>query len=182
MPDFVGGKGSVAGGGAPLVGAVSVFTDGETISGNGTKADPLTATVGFQNSSVTFDGGALIVPGMPLVTNTFGGAHVAPALADGSQGANATPIGIAVSSTNDSPSQPVTWQYAGTVVLTEAEWDAVAGGSGGLVTGKIYYVSESTAGGIQDSASSTGGHFIIQLGFAISPTELQLSIQYPQAA
>jgi hypothetical protein len=118
-----------------------------------------------------------VLPGAPLVLLAFTGIHAALAFADGSQ-PNGTPLGLALEGATGG--EGVTYQYNGIVELSAAEWEAVGASSTGLVPGDTYYVSETVAGQIQNAISSTGGHFIVQLGFAISPTELQLSIQYPQ--
>jgi hypothetical protein len=92
-------------------------------------------------------------------------------------------IGIALTTNVPNFTIPdVTYQYNGIVELTAAEWNAVGAGSTGLKPGVPYYVSDVTPGNITDVAPSTGGHFITQLGWAVSPTQLQLGIQYPQPA
>jgi len=176
MPDFVGGKGSVAGGGAPLVGAVSVFTDGETISGNGTKADPLTSLGAVQVTAPTLGGSSTISPGEPLLSGTFGGYHVARLIADGST--SGLVVGLAVTAGGDGVD--VTYQFEGIMTLTTAEWEAITQGGGGLSPGSAFYVSDLTTGLITSVQPSTPGHQIILLGYAISETQLQLMINFPQ--
>lgn len=61
-------------------------------------------------------------------------------------------------------------QIKGRVTLTTAEWDAVAGTTGGLDPGAIYYVS-ATVGTLTATAPSTMGHFVKPVIRALSATE-----------
>ncbi len=117
-----------------------------------------------------------IFPGQALFSVTFGGYHVLPAVADGSQ--SGLIVGLAL---NESPGNnaPVTYQFAGITELTEAQWQTVTVGNTGLVPGAPYYVSDSVDR-LTSVAPTTPGHQDILIGYAISTTELQLSIQYPQ--
>lgn len=55
---------------------------------------------------------------------------------------------------------------------TTGQWDAVTGGSGGLVANTFYYVDGSTAGKLTSTAPSTGYSQIV--GMAISTTEMRM--------
>jgi hypothetical protein len=68
-------------------------------------------------------------------------------------------------------------QRSGIVVLTTAQWDVITAGSGGLTTGTMYYVSNTT-GKITPYTTLSLGHglFISQVGWALSSTEMQLQI------
>lgn len=56
---------------------------------------------------------------------------------------------------------------------TTAEWDAVTGGTGGLVANTMYYLSPSTAGNITSTATTTAGEYQVPLGVAVSSTKLR---------
>lgn len=71
---------------------------------------------------------------------------------------------------------PVNIQYAGPVTLTTEEWDAVTGESGGLQPGSTYYVSDTTPGQITFVRPTTTGHFVTQVGIALSTTDLLVQV------
>ncbi len=62
-------------------------------------------------------------------------------------------------------------RYAGPVELTTAEWDAIAGTSGGLVTNDRYYLS-ATPGHLHNAV----GAVIVPIGVATSPTTLLVQL------
>jgi len=70
-------------------------------------------------------------------------------------------------------------QTDGILSATTGQWDAVTGGSGGLTAGTVYYLDASTAGSITDTASTTVGQYVVQIGRAISTTEMEISICDP---
>jgi hypothetical protein len=61
-------------------------------------------------------------------------------------------------------------QVDGILAASTAQWDAVAGTTGGLTFGVRYYLSEATAGLLTATAPSTG--FVQEVGIALSSTEL----------
>jgi hypothetical protein len=65
-------------------------------------------------------------------------------------------------------------QFAGPLTLTTAEWDVITGGSGGLVVGVPYYLSNATAGKM--STSLPGSGFVKQLGIATAPETLMIQL------
>ncbi len=69
--------------------------------------------------------------------------------------------------------------FNGTVTLTTAEWDAVAGTTGGLTAGTKYYLSDATAGRIVDQASipTVATRFVVELGEALDSTDLLVQIR-----
>jgi hypothetical protein len=67
-------------------------------------------------------------------------------------------------------------QMDGILTATTGQWDAIAGTTGGLTKDVIYYLSSSTAGNITATAPTTVGEFVVQLGIAISTTELKVEI------
>ena len=60
----------------------------------------------------------------------------------------------------------------GVLSLTTAQWDAVAGTTGGLTKGTRYYLSAATSGLLTATAPSTVGQYVCEVGLAISTTEL----------
>lgn len=69
-------------------------------------------------------------------------------------------------------------QTDGTLAATTGQWDAVFGTTGGLTKGTRYYLSAATAGLGTATAPSTVGQYVIELGIAISTTELILSAPF----
>ncbi len=70
-------------------------------------------------------------------------------------------------------------QTDGILTATTGQWDAVAGTTGGLTAGTIYYLDPSTAGNITETAPTSAGQYVIRVGKAISTTELEISITEP---
>lgn len=71
----------------------------------------------------------------------------------------------------------------GTLAGTTAEWDAVSGSTGGLVTdGSTYFLSFTTAGRITstiDVDAAPAGSNLVPMGFALSSTRFKLEIDAP---
>lgn len=158
-------------GGSPRVPATSVFTDGETITGNGTEVSPLVATGG--NSEVqSFTAnvsGLLPVRGVQkgAAMEIVNGSFDRPVSLCGGDDTGTQCVGLSL---NDTHSQSeIEVQYGGVVTLTEDEWDAITGQSGGLTPFAYYFIDEGTAGNL-----ATAG--LIKIGQAFSSTELFLSI------
>lgn len=68
-------------------------------------------------------------------------------------------------------------QTDGILAATTGQWDAVAGTTGGLTKDVIYYLASATAGLLTSTAPSTAGQFVVQIGVAISTTEMKIDIQ-----
>lgn len=68
---------------------------------------------------------------------------------------------------------------SGILVATTAQWDAVAGTTGGLAFGTYYFLDPATAGKITATVPTTVGQCVTMIGLAISTTELELDIQPP---
>lgn len=68
-------------------------------------------------------------------------------------------------------------QCSGVLALTEGEWDAVVGSTGGLTANTIYYLSGATAGLGTATAPSTVGHRVVQIGKALSTTDMLIDIE-----
>jgi hypothetical protein len=65
-------------------------------------------------------------------------------------------------------------QYDGVLTLTTAQWDAIAGTTGGLTFGTLYYLDPTTAGKITATRPTTVGQYVVIVGMAQSATELLL--------
>lgn len=70
---------------------------------------------------------------------------------------------------------PVPVQYAGPLQLTTAQWDALTGGSGGLIRGEVYFLS-ILLGKLSANPPVAGGQFVVAVGMATSATELIINI------
>lgn len=70
-------------------------------------------------------------------------------------------------------------QYDGVVTLTTAQWDAVAGTTGGLTFNVTYYLDPATAGKLTSACPTTVGQYVVIVGKAISTTELVVKISEP---
>lgn len=63
-------------------------------------------------------------------------------------------------------------------VLTSADWTAVVGATE-LTTGSVYFLSDTVAGALTTTATTTTGSFVTRVGTAISPTTLEVTISRP---
>lgn len=70
-------------------------------------------------------------------------------------------------------------QTDGVLTATTTQWDAVAGTTGGLTAGSIYYLDETTAGNLTETAPTTTGQFVLRVGKALSTTEMEISVSQP---
>lgn len=68
---------------------------------------------------------------------------------------------------------------SGIMVGTTAQWDAVAGTTGGLAFGAYYFLDPATAGKITATPPTTTGQVNVLIGIALSATELELDICPP---
>ena len=112
-------------------------------------------------------------PGTPVyqvASVTEGAVNLARANATGTASVAGLAAGVGNADRN------VHTQFAGPLTLTEAQWDAITGGSGGLTAGSTYYLSAATAGRITATAPSSGGQFVTQVGIAMSPRTLLVQL------
>ncbi len=65
----------------------------------------------------------------------------------------------------------------GILAADTAQWDAIAGTSGGLIFGATYYLSSITTGAITATAPSTVGQYVVEIGEALSTMEMRLNIK-----
>jgi len=70
-------------------------------------------------------------------------------------------------------------QCDGVLAASTAQWDAVFGTTGGLSKGQRYYLSAATAGQGTATAPSSVGNYVMELGIAISTTELRIGMGDP---
>lgn len=113
-----------------------------------------------------------VPPGAPVaVLSGMGRLATAASLA------LARPIGLALVAAT--PTNPITIVPDGQVLaLTTAQWDAVTGGSGGLIAGLNYYVS-AVAGQLTNVPTTTPGQVVCVVGRALSPTILLVDVGEP---
>jgi hypothetical protein len=65
------------------------------------------------------------------------------------------------------------------LTATTGQWDAVTGGSGGLVANTVYYLDAATAGKLTATAPTTAGQYVVEVGMALSTTELLIKTRTP---
>jgi len=111
--------------------------------------------------------------GMPVCNSGAAGTCEA-AKADAA--ATSLVLGLATRATPATAGEAQYPQNTGIVNLTVAEWDAIAGTTGGLVIGDAYYLSAATAGHITSTAPVAGGSFVQLIGIALSHTQLLLQL------
>ena len=70
-------------------------------------------------------------------------------------------------------------QTNGVVVLTTAQWDAIAGTTGGLTFNTRYFLSPTTAGLMTATVPTTVGQYVAEIGRALSTTELRVEPTTP---
>ena len=69
-------------------------------------------------------------------------------------------------------------QVNGVLTATTGQWNAITGG-GGLTSGSVFYLDPTTPGHITSTVPSTGGQYVVQVGVALSTTELDIQIGPP---
>jgi hypothetical protein len=68
-------------------------------------------------------------------------------------------------------------QTNGVMTLTTAQWDAVAGTTGGLAAGTIYYLSAATAGLLTATCPTTG--YVVPVGCGLSTVAMLIEPEPP---
>jgi hypothetical protein len=120
--------------------------------------------------SQTNDEAGAIVIGTPVYNDANDGVKKAKADASGTKDV----IGL-VRDTSITNGVAGAIQTSGIIAATTGQWDTALGTSGGLTKGTRYYLSATTAGLGTSTAPSTVGQYVVELGLAISTTELLLS-------
>lgn len=111
-------------------------------------------------------------PGTPVCPSTGKDGFVQPGQAND---AATLPV-VALASIPGVTNEAVLAKFIGPLDLTEAQWDVVTGGSGGLTLGATYYLSAATSGRITSTAPVGGGTFVLPLGTALSSTTLMIQV------
>lgn len=70
-------------------------------------------------------------------------------------------------------------QTDGKLAATTAEWDYLTGQTGGLTPGATYYLDDNGIGKLTVTPPTTQGNFLVRLGIAINPTDLEIKISRP---
>lgn len=146
----------------PLViisGQIQQLPAGDTLSAAASEVDVIALTAA-----------ATVAALCPVYSSAAGSFDKAAANAAGTRKV----IGFAQTAINSAASGII--QTDGILVGTTAEWDAVAGTTGGLTANTEYFLS-ATAGLISSTAASASGNYVVKVGTAISTTELEISIQ-----
>ena len=114
-----------------------------------------------------------VIAGEPVYVD--GGSSVDQAQANAAGTSDA--IGLAPAAVTAAATGSVV--FNGTVTLSTAEWDAVAGTTGGLTAGAKYYLSDATAGRLveQGSIPTVAGRYVVEIGEAFDTTDLIVQIR-----
>ncbi len=86
-------------------------------------------------------------------------------------------VGLSLTATAAAGSATI--QTGETVTLTTGQWDALAGTTGGLGFGVVYYLSAATAGLLTATAPSTTGQQWVQVGIGLSTTQMKIQVLGP---
>lgn len=160
-------------GGSPNAAGDYASTDGVTVRGAGVASDPITTNQKFSSahpflvSLKPLKAGGAILPGAPVRLASLNSLITANA----TTAAGSNTIGLETKAAAEE-GDDVEFVSSGLVELTAAQWDAVVQGeSGGLIAGDAYFLNDNGAQKpLITTAPVTGGHFIVQIGIALSPT------------
>lgn len=119
----------------------------------------------------TNDEAGAIVIGMVVYNDVADGVKKAQANALATQKALGFVADVTVAS-----GQPANIQSTGVLAATTAQWDAVAGTSGGLAPNTDYYLDPATPGHITSVPTGTVGQFLRKVCYALSTTEIEIRI------
>lgn len=155
-------------GGIPQV-PPSVWTDGVSITGNGTQADPLTAASNGGQINARIQVAALI--GSPIAFHT--GFGFPSARTCGLSPANSAAPCWGILLADASAGDTVQIQSTGIVTLTAAQWNAVAGGIGGLTPNRVYYTDHTTDGTLT-TVAPTAGQSAVAVGISLNTDQMLL--------
>lgn len=149
----------------PLViigGQIQQIPSGDTLSSASSEVD----VVAMTNANA----GALVI-GTPVYVSVAGSVDKANASAVGT----ARVLGLMRDVSTASAAAGLV-QTDGVLAATTTQWDAVAGTTGGLAAGTLYWLS-ATAGLITSTPPSTSGQYVMLLGMALSATELDIDTE-----
>jgi hypothetical protein len=151
----------------PLVivgGQIEQLQSGDTLSGPFAEIEGLTQT--------SAEAGGIVI-GTPVYSSAANTVKKAQANAAGT----AKVLGFVTASIVTTGAGTV--QTSGVIAATTGEWDTVAGTTGGLTFNTVYYLSKDTVGTITSTAPSAVGELVVEVGIAISTTELVINIKRP---
>lgn len=132
-----------------------------------------TLDIRAEQVQLTNDEATPVVIGAPVYSDANGGFKKARA--------NAVSTSKVVGLVGQSPS--IANGVAGAVTLdgiqtaTTAEWDAVTGQVGGLTFNTLYYLDPATGGKLTITAPTTVGQLVVEVGRALSTTDMKINIQ-----
>lgn len=133
--------------------------------------DTLNATVtGVTIVQKTNDNAGALVIGTPTYVKSNGNVDKAEANAGGTVNLFGLVADVSISA-----AAVGSIQTDGVLVATTAQWDAVAGTTGGLTPGTTYYLDPATAGKITPTAPTTTGQYVARVGIASASTDLDLA-------
>lgn len=66
---------------------------------------------------------------------------------------------------------------SGVLSASTAQWDAVAGTTGGLTKDQKYWLDPATAGKLTPTAPTTVGQYVVEVGIGVSTTELLIRVR-----
>lgn len=119
--------------------------------------------------SLTNDNAGTLSAGMAVYMKSNGNVDKANAAAVG------TSHVIGLVTADAATATAATLKRNGRLTLTTAQWDAVAGTTGGLTPGAAYFLSDATAGKLTATAPTTATHTSLRCGIALSSTTLLLT-------
>jgi hypothetical protein len=123
--------------------------------------------------TLTNDNAGNLVIGMPVYVKSNG--NVDKAQAD----ALATVEVLGFATDTIPTATPGVIKMDGVLTATTGQWDAVAGTTGGLTPGKVYYLDPATPGKMTETAPTTAGQFVARLGIALSATQFDIDTELP---
>lgn len=119
------------------------------------------------------DNAGSLPPGTPVYVKSNG--HIDMATANGT--GTRIVVGCVADATAVATGGTAHVAIDGLITLTTAQWDAIAGTSGGLTPGAMYWLSE-TAGHLVATAPVTVGDTVFRIGVALSATTMRLYLNY----
>ncbi len=122
---------------------------------------------------LTNDNAGVLVIGTPVYASA--NDHVDKARANASGTKNMIGLVAISPSIGIAGSGPV--MSSGILTATTEEWDAAAGTTGGLAKDTKYFLSAAAAGVLTATAPTAAGQYVVEVGIAISTTELLIGIK-----
>ncbi len=166
---------SIVAGGRGNIDVAMVSADQVTILGNGTTENPLRTASGGSGATLQATLSDLHQSALKGMIWTITSDDTATRL-DANDGSRC--IGLLTELIAHPNGQVGTFQYSGEFVMTTDEWDAIAGTTGGLVAGALYFASLTTPGEIS-SGIIAPGDLALQIGIGKNPTTMILMIAPP---